>query len=146
MAEPLQKSGIKLFYSEMVNEILESILPDRTKRLLLIGSLCPKLMTKDKITHEYLVLLNTQLSLSREEDAIKVPIALSQRIWSFCPFTIKQQPMKDRELTIYVKRIVDSLPDWLRYDQDSVIVQELIAFFKFTYVFNNDGINRIVME
>jgi len=119
-----------------IAEILESILPSRTKRLLLIGSLCGKLVNKLKIDAEYLSLLNTQFSLCREEQALKFPLAVSDYIWREIPLEVTTETTAgDDQMQALACKLLEGVPDWLRYDRDSYIMDDLFHLLKFNNIF-----------
>lgn len=131
----------------IVHEILDTVLPDRTKRLLLISSLSGRLLKKENINDDYLALLNTQLSLCREEDAIRLPIAINEQIWPECPIDIVDTNMvSDKDITSLVKRIMEKIPEWLKYDRESIIEDELSQVLKLNSVFYKEEHNQHVLN
>lgn len=123
--------GIRTCFSGMFCEVLEAVIPNRTKRLIVLSSLCPKLISRSDLTQEYLALLNTQLSLCREEEALKLPMAMSDQIWPINPVTIENDNnLSDSEYDIFARRILEKIPEWLRYDRDTVIASELSTLLR----------------
>lgn len=124
--------GIRTLCSDLFCEALEAVIPSRTKRLIMISSLCPVLTNKDELTDEYLALLNTQLSLCREEEALKLPMMMSHSIWNNLPDEVQAE---DKDPVRQANRIMAKLPEWLRYDKDNVIFAELQSFLQFNTIF-----------
>ncbi len=81
---------------------------------------------------------NTQLSLCREEDALKLPIAISSTIWDNLPADVYDLGQDPDNLA---SRIAARVPEWLKYDKDQVILSELQGFLKFNSVYHNSHIN-----
>lgn len=125
--------GIKALCSDLFYEILETVIPNRTKRLIMISSLCPVVAKKD-LNDEYLALLNTQLSLCREEDALKLPLTMSQSIWSKVPIEDEEIEKNPGQVA---QRIVTNVPEWLKYDKDTVILDEIQSLLRFNSYYHN---------
>ena len=125
--------GIKALCSDLFYEVLEAIIPNRTKRLIVISSLCP-IVAKEELNDEYLALLNTQLSLCREEDALKLPITMSQSIWSKVPVEAEEL---EKDPAQVARRIVTNVPEWLKYDKDNVILDEVQDLLRFNSYYHN---------
>ena len=131
--------GIRALCSELVCEVLETVIPSRTKRLILISSLCPVVTDKAYLTDEYLALLNTQLSLCREEEALKLPMVMSHSIWNDLPAEIQAE---SQDPSCLASRIMAKLPESLNYDKDNVILDELQSFLRFNTVFHTTHFNQ----
>lgn len=116
-------------------DILESVLPARTKRVITIISLCGKIINKLKIDKEYLSLLNTYMLLSREEDALKLPIYFSDTIWHHVPAKALVDEIDEEKIHKVALEIVESIPPWLRYARDIVIVNDVESLLKFNHAF-----------
>lgn len=130
-------NAVKTFFKEALDEILESILPNRTKRLITIGSLCTKVIEKEELTEEYLALLNNQLSLCREEAAFKLPMVMADKIWNNLEIDpIKTEIMMSSEIKPTANRILANLPEWLKYDSDEVMIQELSSLLRFNSIYH----------
>lgn len=126
--------GIRSLCNDLCCEVLDAVIPNRTKRLIMLSSLCPVVADEGELTDEYMTLLNTQLSLCREEEALKLPLSMSHSIWKDLPDEV-QAKGKDPEFLVY--RIMAVLPEWLRYDKDNVILEELQSLLRFNSVFHN---------
>lgn len=120
--------------SELFYEVLDAVVPNRTKRLIAITSLCPVITPKENLTGEYLTLLNAQLSLCREEDALKLPIAVSHSIWKKISDEIK---LAGNDPDLAAVRIMAGLPEWLKYDKDNVILGEIQSVLRFNTLYSS---------
>ena len=128
--------GIKALCKDLFYEVLETIIPNRTKRLIMISSLCP-VVAKEELNDEYLTLLNTQLSLCREEEALKFPITISNSIWNNVP--IKFEDL-EKNPTQVAQNILSNAPEWLKYDNDTVILNEVRNLLTFSTYYHNQHI------
>ncbi len=126
--------GIRALCSDLFCEVLDNVLPNRTKRLIVISSLCPVVAEKSELTDEYLTLLNTQMSLCREEEALKLPFTMSHSIWK--DLSAQEIQSKDQNPDQLAGRIMAKLPEWLKYDKEPVILNELQSFLRFNNVFH----------
>ena len=102
----------------------------------MISSLCP-VVAKDELDDEYLALLNTQLSLCREEDALKLPITISNRIWDNVPIEVSDM---EKNPTKVAQAILTNVPEWLKYDEDTVILNEVRNLLNFSTYYHNQHI------
>lgn len=127
--------GLRTLCSDLCGEVLDAVIPNRTKRLIMLSSLCPVVAEKKDLTNEYIAMLNSQLSLSREEDALKLPMAMSRSIWNGLPDEVH---VVNEDPNHVAYRIMAAIPNWLRYDNDNVILDELRNLLWFNSVYHRD--------
>ncbi len=120
---------------ELFCEVLEAVVPNRTKRLIVISSLCPVVSDEPDVSTEYLTMLNTQLSLCREENALQLPLNMSQAIWK--QFIDNESTLENKDPTYLASRIITYVPEWLKYDKDAVILDEVQTLLHFNEVYKN---------
>ncbi len=80
-------------------------------------------------------MLNTQLSLCREENALQLPLNMSQAIWK--QFIDNESTLENKDPTYLASRIITYVPEWLKYDKDAVILDEVQTLLHFNEVYKN---------
>lgn len=117
-----------MFFQCLINKII----PDRTKRLVLLASLMAELVDLKSFNKETLQKLNAVMHLCTYIDAMKLPISLSNVIWhgktSYELFNTKDivhADLNTAAIKTLSESIVDKVPTWLRYGDTSTIVKDI---------------------
>jgi len=106
-------------------------LPNRTKRLVFMASLTARLKGSDTFTDDTLRKLNTIMSLSNSDSAMKLPVHLSRVIWrgkgSYEIFNdnVDKSSLTQTQIKNAISRALDAMPAWLRYCDDAVIEKDV---------------------
>ena len=111
--------------------ILESQLPNRTKRLVFLASLTARLKATDKVDNEIFRKLNLAMELSKTDSALKSPYYLSRAIWhGKASYEIlgRDQTVQTPEQTCIkelASKIISAMPTWLWYGERSEIAKDV---------------------
>lgn len=120
-------------FGRMLSQIVRNKLPLRIKRLIFISSVFGN-TTQKGVDQETLKRLNLVMQLASSEEALGFPVLLSHAIWrgketvyvnakSF--LNADQEP----DFVSCLKQIVESTPNWLRYDSDAGMESDLRQLF-----------------
>lgn len=118
-----------------------SCLPDRVKKLVLLGSFAGvvKRVVLDGTEKDTVTVLNSILNLASKDNpaAIEAPVYMAKFIWR--NLSVVEPEIKallehacdtDEEYTQYATRIVDSIPDWFRYDAREDMIEDFVSMFQ----------------
>jgi hypothetical protein len=111
--------------------LAERCLPERTKRLMFLASFSAQLKDPKEMNGELLHKLNVLLSLSVDDNALKLPVHLSHAIWRNRPLepgvrlSLKAESLQDRAYSIS-RKVVAAMPSWLRYGDDASMSKDVV--------------------
>lgn len=116
---------------KLTSWVLGKVLPDKVKRMIFVSSLAAYLRDIDQPEDEVLQKLNSVLKLSSDYRAMRFPIVFHSYIWdSFDTGTITDKGiacesdtlkgfrlvgLSKPQARIVTDKIIDYIPDWLRY-------------------------------
>lgn len=112
-----------------------ALIPARHKRLIFLSSIYARLGDHQSVDHETLSKLNRALALGMRDDALVVPVALNRAIWhGLDSKELDLAKLRDEELTktglrFACNAIIEKMPACLRYDEESVIREDLQKLF-----------------
>jgi hypothetical protein len=125
-----QPNNHKRFKSRVLR-VLFHILPRRIKRLVFISSLSGKVCGSIEMDRVTRLRLQQVFGLCTDPDAVALPLAYNDRIWSNRPIEQLVCPMhlqgihSDQELTRTARQIVVMMPCWLVYGKTMKIVDDV---------------------
>jgi len=96
-----------------------------------MASLTARLKGSDTFTDDTLRKLNTIMSLSNSDSAMKLPVHLSRVIWrgkgSYEIFNdnVDKSSLTQTQIKNAISRALDAMPAWLRYGDDAVIEKDV---------------------
>lgn len=106
--------------------LLSRIIPDRTKRLILLASLTAWLSNKTGFDQKTCHKLNTMMQLCNDDNALEFPMRISKVIWKGDSGNIQLYPEHTHsDLDNTVTRLVDQVPCWLRYSDITSIRKDI---------------------
>lgn len=107
-----ERSSIAQRITHFFSEKLNSHLPNRTKRILLLGSLFGYICNKTSYDKDAIRKLNEVMALSASDSALMFPIQLSRVVWekSGAQRTVPLEPQN-----ITAKQLADRIPYCLQY-------------------------------
>ena len=117
----IMKLIYKLHIDNFFTFILNFILPDRTKRLILLSSLASALNHCDSLDKQTIRKLNALLSLAYNDEAMYFPISISDMIWHNVDLiSLETQSANlnvDESIISLTKTeyILNHIPTWLKY-------------------------------
>lgn len=108
------------------SRLLSKILPDRTKRLILLASLTAWLSSKTGFDQKTCHKLNTMMQLCSDDNALEFPMLLNKVIWKGDSGNIQLSPEHNNiDLNNTVTRLVTQVPCWLRYSDTATIKKDI---------------------
>lgn len=125
-------SGLNCAIVNRFGGILQQHLPNRTKRLVFLASLCARLKETETFDNATLQKLNQVMALSNTESALKLPVQLSRAIWrgksSYEIFNadVQKEPLEQRSIPQMAMRVLAAMPSWLRYESDAAIKKDVM--------------------
>jgi len=125
-----------MFIYACVRQVGKRLMSNRIKKLMLIGSLFGFFENKEQVDKVLLSALNAQLSLAYRPEAVELPIALRQY---FLPESDLKKiraemgdiPAEPERRRTFAQRIVDVLPDWLKYADNNDMVNDVSETIEF---------------
>lgn len=117
-------------FRTLVSGVLSKVIPSRTKRLILLSSLYARLRNTTSFDSATIHKLNKALSLCKDDKAIQFPMHLTRAIWRGDRGNVILYPEPNiAELEILVRRVMQTIPSWLRYDEVSMF-KDLYKLFE----------------
>ena len=116
-------------------KVVMKVMPSRMKRIVYLASLTA-IAKETNIPEKALInKLNRVLHLSSTgDDALKLPIHLSQLIWAdkvvFRQDVKKLTTCEPDEVKAYAERIVKATPSWFSYGSAGMLVDDIVALFR----------------
>lgn len=115
----------------LIVNFIARLLPKRGKRIIFVV-MCYLIWSsttdKDQIRYE-IIEINNKLNLCRDEEALRFAIELKDILFSLDDFKCATTlPTKDLKT-----KLIGSMPDWLKYDNESNIESELQTVFNIRY-------------
>lgn len=120
--------------------VLTKVISSHGKRIIFLSSLQWSLYFQvrriDRLEQELRGRVNKAFNLSTRDDALKLPIAIRDRIW--CQQTLidivtqtgdSERTPEERERAI-ATRIVDISPAWVRYGPKTSMINEVVALMR----------------
>ena len=115
--------------------LLDRILPNRTKRLVLISALIGTLKEKEEVDERYLQILNSRIPLSDNPAAMKLPIKINRAIWPreivAAGFKAIQNEDQEEAIRSFAEKLFHIAPSFLRYTNESAIIDDLAKVLRF---------------
>lgn len=121
----------------LCSKFLNSILPNRIKRLLFISSFIAHIKKIHKPTTDLTEKINTLFNLSNDSRSISFPMRIEKHIWaniqidelfSTRNITTVSEIIKHKPQTrIISEEIVKRMPNWLRYGSNTTIKSDLVS-------------------
>lgn len=118
-----------------------SCLPDRVKKLVLLGSFAGvvKKVVLDGTERDTATVLNSILNLATKDnpEAIEAPVYMAKFIWK--NLSVVEPEIKallshacdtEQEYQQYATKIVDSIPNWFRYDDRDGMIEDFVNMFQ----------------
>lgn len=100
----------------MFTNMLTKNLPDRTKRLVFLASITPRVCATTTFDKPTISKLNQVMALSSQDGALELPIQLSRVIWKSDAGDSVIYPGQGKSGTeAIVERYLEATPKWLRY-------------------------------
>ena len=117
----------------MLSRIVCDRLPLRIKRLIFISSVFGN-TTQKSVDQETLKRLNLVMQLASSEEALGFPVLLSHAIWRgketvYVDAKTFLNADRNPEFVSCLKQIVESTPNWLRYDSNDGMENDLRQLF-----------------
>lgn len=119
------------------SKLLNSILPNRIKRLLFISSFIAHIKKIDKPTTQLTEKINTLFNLSNDSRSICFPMRIEKHIWANIELdelfsaknivTVSEITKSKSQARIISEEIVRRMPNWLRYGSNTAIKSDLVA-------------------
>lgn len=127
------------------SRIARKIVSDRLKRLLLVSSLFGFLENKKRLDPVLLAALNAKFSLAYRPDAVELPIALNDMLLNPKDMgtirnEINEKTITQDECRSLAKRVVDLLPEWMRYSDESCLLKDVCDTIDFVRFGHHQGI------
>lgn len=137
----------RAFFHRATIGVLNTLLPDRIKRMIFISSLAAHIKEVSNPDKVLIGKLNKLLELSSSDGALKLPMSAHQRIWhnlepntiyastrqSDSPLTslseLQSHRLPPQQLRIVSEQIIKFTPDWLRYGSNRQIRSDLMRLF-----------------
>lgn len=117
--------------------ILSYVLPDRTKRLILLASLGYRFREKGSVSTITIERLNALMKLCHSQDALPLTGKIGKVIWNDTLILDVSQELQQvpAPSPVYLNPIVEKLlsvmPGWLRYSDEEVIKDELMTVLRY---------------
>lgn len=109
-----------------------SALPPRGKRLVFLVSLSSRLNQAEQFDKETRQKLNQVMCLAAGDNSLVLPYELREVIWrgksgtEIFRFDPTSPELPQETIHSMAKNVLDSMPDWLRYDDIEHITQDVI--------------------
>lgn len=133
-------------FADLITSFLTRILPDRTKRLVLLSSLTARLRDTNFFDQCTIEKLNKLMVLASNPEAIGLPVHLSKVIWQgkdvkyimhscFLNQSVSLLANGDESarysniqlsITNTAMNIIDGMPSWLRYGKKDEIMNDIV--------------------
>ena len=118
--------------SKFLSAILSKILPDRTKRLVLLSSLYALICGTTSFDSETINKLNKVMKLSNKDKAWEFPMQLSSVIWRNYEQQFAVYPFNNiQDTERVISSIIAKIPNCLRYSDDQSIIKDISRLFTF---------------
>lgn len=129
----------------ILGKVLGRILPNRTKRLIFVGSLIAHIQNCNTADKALISKLNTLLHLCGDENALMLPMQLHQKIWRNVNIdqlfedkgfqvnddngllAINQSKYTSKKIRTLSEDIIKIMPNWLKYSSNNRMRQDLIT-------------------
>lgn len=115
---------------------LSLIVPDRTKRAIFLTSFFARVKDgEESVDMETLVKLNKAMSLVKRDDALGLAVQLNRAIWhgmsskELCLDDLYQRELSPARLRLVCNKVMEAMPSWLRYSDESTIRSDLVQLF-----------------
>lgn len=128
-------SGTYAINTNPLMRFVMKVMPSRMKRIIYLASLTA-IAKETNIPEKMLIKkLNRVLHLSSTgDDALKLPIHLSQLIWAnkvvFRQDVKKMTMCEPEEAKACAERIVNATPSWFSYGSASMLIDDIMALFR----------------
>jgi hypothetical protein len=116
--------------------ILSLIVPDRGKRAIFLASFFAQLKDDSLgVDKETLVKLNKAMDLVKREESLGLPVQLNRAIWHGVNSKelrlddLHEQALTPAKLRLVCNKVLESMPAWLRYGDETVIREDLVKLF-----------------
>lgn len=110
----------------LLSRILTKVLPDRTKRLVLLSSLYARMSGQTSFDSKTISKLNQIMMLSSKDSALEFPMQLSRVIWQRDRGTSVLYPLETQENEEQlVEQIFDKVPQCLLYSDKQAVSQDI---------------------
>ena len=124
-------------------DFLKVYLPTRIKRMIFLASVFAYISETDTPSDETVQKLNEVMRLSRDEQAIRLPIAMKKMVWKTLdeplfiddelePINDLREVVKNCDSNIFAKivhMLIKRAPDWTVYASESTIQTDLRIMF-----------------
>lgn len=116
--------------------VLESSLPGRMKRLILLTSIVAQAKETRSLDVQTIRKLNNLMDLAGEEKAMGLPASLSKAIWDgktsvdAIALLSKGGPLPESTIGDLVQQIKTCIPAWLRYGREGEVDADLQKLFR----------------
>lgn len=117
--------NLKASISNLFLLILTKSLKPQTKRLLMLASLGANLCEKSEFDKNSTHKLNTVMSLSHRDDALKLPFLLRKVIWNGSKGSELLYSEDEREIQEATEKLLKDAPSWLRYSSEESMKQDI---------------------
>lgn len=123
---------IKRYFSRTIGRLTGWLLPDKTKRMVVLASLSTNLHPlpdDEKVRNEKLIDLNSYFHLSTNQDAILFAIELSKILWA--DLQNRLEGLRD-DYDKMAKEVVALCPSSLRYDSDERMIKDIASVLRYS--------------
>ena len=117
--------------------LLSYVLPNRTKRLILLASLGYRFRESGSVSAVTIERLNALMKLCHNQDALPFTGKVGKVIWNDTLILDVSQELQQVPapspvyLNPIVEKILSVIPGWLRYSDEEVIKDELMTMLKY---------------
>lgn len=128
-------NAIRKWASSFGAALLSLLIPDRGKRMVFLASFFASMKEGGDVDVETLAKLNRAMSLAKRDDSLGLAVQLNRAIWNgrsskeLCLDGLNQQSMTPARLRLICTNVIQAMPDWLRYGDESVIREDLVKLF-----------------
>lgn len=119
----LRKSPV----SRIMTKVLSKVIPDRTKRLVMLSSLYANLCNKTNFNSNTISKLNKIMALSSDDKALEFPMHISSAIWHGDHGRTILHDSSSQQLSVHdlIEKIISTMPQWLVYSDKEIVSQDI---------------------
>lgn len=118
---------IKSLLSRVFTSVLTKVVPDHTKRLVMLSSLYARMCNKTSFDSNTISKLNKIMALGKRDNALQFPIQLSSVIWNADQGKTVLYPAPAIQVSeaVQVDQILEKVPSWLLYSDKENVSQDI---------------------
>lgn len=122
-----QQTLHKSHVSRIVTKVLAKVIPDRTKRLVMLSSLYASMCNKTNFNSNTISKLNKIMALSSDDKALEFPMQLSSAIWHGDQGKTILHDSNAQQLSVHdvIEKILNTMPQWLIYSDRESVSQDI---------------------